>query len=422
MEKTIFVYENWTKEDPLLMGRLFSEVSRGKESFSFQYDDEWLRAHRNGFLIDPELEFYKGRQYPRRGTEDLFGVFLDSCPDRWGRMLIKRDEHQRAERQGKTARTLMESDYLLRLSDESRMGALRFKLDPDGVFLDDSFYKNAIPPMGRIRELETASFDLSSGENKRIDRNLAMLLAPGSSLGGARPKANVRDESGELWIAKFPSYTDEINKEAWEMTALQLAGECGLVTAPTELLTLSDKGSTLLIKRFDREEKRRIHFASAMTMLDRRDRESGPGSYTDIADFVRMYGKSPKEDLAELWRRIVFSILISNTDDHLRNHGFIIKDGGWRLSPVYDINPEPDTTGYLSLAIDGDDSAMDLRLAIESAEYYGLNRPDAEEEVSRMALIVRKKWSMFAKSNGIQNAEIEYMNSAFAQAERWNSR
>ena len=305
----------------------------------------------------------------------FFGIFTDSCPDRWGRMLLQRNEALNARRDNRAVRKLNESDFLIGIGDYSRMGALRFKREKDGPFLASSG-ENSVPLWTSIREHERATFLLDSqSEDKNNARRLRMLLAPGSSLGGARPKASVKDTEENLWIAKFPSRNDSWDIGRWEMITHLLAKECGINVSQAMMEKYSDNGTTFLSKRFDRTPMGgRIHFVSAMTALGKTDgdnAESGIG-YLDIASFIMQYSASPTEDLEELWKRIVFSVVVPNTDDHLRNHGFLLTSRGLRLSPMYDVNPTPGGTG-LSLNIDEYGNSLDFEIAIEASIYYGLN-------------------------------------------------
>ena len=299
--KTIYVYECWSAENPLLMGCLYTDTLHGKETCSFEYDSAWLKSHAAQSFLDPELQLYQGRQYAPM-NKALFGLFSDSCPDRWGRLLMQRREAILADRENRKPRQLLETDYLLGVQDEARMGALRFSLQPDGPFLAcDSAM--AAPPWVTLRELEAASLAFEQDEDTLNDRWLRQLLAPGSSLGGARPKATVKDANGNLWIAKFPSHHDEQDTGAWEQVAHELAKACGLLVPESKMERFSSFGSTYLVKRFDRKNNRRIHFSSAMALLGQADgagAETG-SSYLELAEFITAYGASPKEDLAELW-------------------------------------------------------------------------------------------------------------------------
>ena len=292
------------------------------------------------------------------------------------------------------------------------MGALRFKTDLNGDFLDND-KKNPTPPWSSIRELQSAVKHLEEDENANIKKWLAILMAPGSSLGGARPKANISDEDGNLWIAKFPSKNDTTDKAAWEFLAYKLALNCGIDMSYSKIEKISGKYNTFFTKRFDRDGKQRIHFASAMTMTGNNEEtlKNHPASYLDIADFIMTYGSNVNENLKQLWRRIVFNIAISNTDDHLRNHGFILTENGWILSPAYDLNPSIDKNG-LALNISMDDNALDLELAKSVGEYFRLSEKAMNEIVDEIRENV-SKWRILAKEIGISRADQELMEKAF---------
>ena len=413
MGKDIFVFADWAGlKGPTLMGILHADALKGKEVFSFEYDDRWLEDHTDS-VFDADLQFYKGRQYVQTGKQ-LFGVFTDSCPDRWGRILMKRREAIIAKEEGRPQKTLLESDYLLGIQDIARMGALRFKTEMNGPFLDyDADYP--VPVWTGIRELEQAAIfiDSEEGDYRKQKDWLRILVQPGSSLGGARPKATVQDTQGNLWIAKFPSKKDDINTGAWEMVVHDLAKSCGINVPEAKCERFSDTGSTYIAKRFDREGSRRIHFLSAMTVLgetDGSDAESGV-SYLDIASAIRQYGSNPRTDLLELWKRIVFSIAVTNTDDHLRNHGFLQDSKGIRLSPMYDVNPNPDGTA-LSLNINETSNELDFELAIQSAPYFDIAKADAAEIVKEINSKIAF-WPYLAKTNGISSGEISMMETCF---------
>lgn len=411
-EKAIYVYENWSGENPVLIGTLFASSVRGKEQFSFEYDTMWLASESANYFLDPDLALYRGRQYvPMDKT--IFGVFADSCPDRWGRVLMKRREAIQAKKEDRKPKTLGESDYLLGVYDRTRMGALRFKVKEDGPFLsdDDSL---ALPPWTTLRTLEAASLGFENDKSGLGEKWIKQLLVPGSSLGGARPKATVQDENGNLWIAKFPSKHDEVNSGAWEKVVHDLAKLCGLNVPESRLETFSKTGSTFLVKRFDRDGKRRIHFTSAMTLLGKKDGASGQdgSSYLDIASFIRQSGANPEQDLKELWRRIVFNMAVSNTDDHLRNHGFILAKTGWRLSPLYDVNPIP-YGDILALNVNADDNSISMELAVSVAKYFNINKKEADKAVNEISVTVRDNWERIAKKCGLSRKDCEYMRPAF---------
>jgi len=416
--KDILVYAHWMGLDtPFLMGTLSVNVTRGKEIFSFEYEDKWLQSG-NAQDLDPDMGLYAGPQYIRDNKEN-FGMFLDSSPDRWGRLLMKRREAALATREAREINTLYESDYLLGVFDGHRMGALRFKTDPKGEFIN--YDKRFVaPPWTFLRDLEYASLQLEKNdisEDPEYFTWLSMLFAPGSSLGGARPKASVVDVNGELWIAKFPSINDDKNVGAWEMITNQLALNAGLNIAIAKVQTFNSHHHTFITKRFDRNSRgQRIHFASAMTLLGYKD---GAGSdeevsYLELADFLIRRGVRVNTDLEELWRRIVFAISVSNTDDHLRNHGFILTGEGWILSPAYDINPVEFGSG-LSLNISEEDNSLELGLALDVAEFFRIGPKRADEIISQVKQSVQQ-WRILASEFGISKAEQDLMSSAFSQA------
>jgi len=409
-EKIIYVYADFLGYKNDMIGKIYISQVRGKEFYSFEYDDEWLR--KCDMILDPDLRLYKGRQYIN-DDKNIFGVFADSCPDRWGRKLMMQKEELRARITGERPRRLQESDYLLGVYDEGRMGGLRFKLDSEGDYLsNDEEY--ATPPWTSLRELEHASVELEGNESGNNEKWLRQLIAPGSSLGGARPKASVIAPDGSLWIAKFPSKHDDIDQGAWEMTVHDLSILCGLNVPEAKAQKFSKLGTTFLVKRFDREGNKRIHFASAMTMLGKNDGDNAVdgSSYLEMASFLKANGAKPKDDLKELWKRIVFSMAVSNTDDHFRNHGFILTNQGWVLSPMYDVNP--DMYGeFLSLNVDDVSSKIGFELAIEAAKYYGLDKSTAVEEVNHISNRVRDNWRLVARKYDISRNEIEKMRMVF---------
>lgn len=413
MDRTILVHFQDAAGKDILAGTLHARALRGKEVFSFEASKDWVGMSLFRFL-DPDLGQFSGPQY-LRDDKPNFGLFLDSSPDRWGRVLMRRREALLARREGRKARSLVETDYLLGVYDGNRMGALRFKLDPNGSFLDDNG-AFAAPPFARLRQLEQASLHLEEEDAEssvNYDRWLELLIAPGSSLGGARPKANVVDESGDLWIAKFPSARDEVDQGAWEAVAATLARRCGVVVPDFQARRFGRKGCTFLSRRFDRHQTRRTHFASAMTLLGRTDgTDSTTGaSYLDLVEFLVRHGGAVDADLHQLWLRIAFSIAISNTDDHLRNHGFLLGSQGWILSPAYDLNPNPDGAG-LTLNISEDDNALDFELALEVARHFRISSADAKSSLSELDRHVAK-WREVANDLGIKRQEQDVMESAF---------
>ena len=410
-EKTIFVYDDFSMQNPTLMGILYVNSLKGEESYSFEYDREWLKKTSLKITLDPELMPYSGRQYPFGKT--IFGLFSDSSPDRWGRVLMNKRERILAGKEGRKPAKLYDSDYLLGVYDETRLGGIRFKTEPNGAFLSAD-KKTAAPPWASLRTLEEASRNFENEDIALSEKWLNQLIRPGSSLGGARPKATVMDPKEQLWIAKFPSRNDENDSGAWEMVTHDLARICGLHVPEAKLEKFSKLGSTYLVKRFDRILNKRVHFASAMTLLGKTDGASvAEGtSYLDIAAFIKSYGAQPKRDLIELWKRIVFNMAVSNTDDHLRNHAFIFTENGWRLSPLYDVNPVP-YGDELSLNVDEADNSINIDLAIETAVRFGLSRTDATNDAKDILVIVRENWEKLATAYGLSRRLIEEMRPAF---------
>ena len=404
----IIVYAHWKRvPEPLKMGILSAQEARGHLVWSFEYDKNWIKTQ-SQMELDPDLQWVGGPQYSP--NKPNFGIFLDSMPDRWGKTLMQRRETILNEERER--KRLTDVDYLLGVNDLTRMGGLRFKLDEEGPFLDDND-KKAVPPLTALRELQYAADMVESDEDSDAVREwILFLLAPGSSLGGARPKASVSDEKGNLWIAKFPSRQDNMDKGAWEYIAWKLAQDAGIVVPEADVMNVSGKHHTFLSKRFDRQGEERIHFASAMTMTGRFEgEEREPPSYLEIAEFIQFYGASPDKDLKQLWRRIVFNIAISNTDDHMRNHGFIITEGGWRLSPAFDMNPSIDKNG-LSLNIDLELNALDFDLARSVGEYFNLNNEEMDATIEEVHEAV-SKWKNLATKMGIPSAQRRLMEAAF---------
>lgn len=411
-QKTIFVYDDFSTDQPILMGSLYVNVIKGGETYSFEYDKDWLKKTGLALTLDPEIMPYSGRQYPTR--KNIFGLFADASPDRWGRVLMNKRERILAEKEGRKPSKLYDSDYLLGVYDETRMGGIRFKANPEGPFLSDD-KETAAPPWATLRTLEEASRNFENDETGLTERWLNQLIKPGSSLGGARPKATVVDTKDQLWIAKFPSKNDENDTGAWEMVAHDLAALCGLNVPEAKLEKFSPLGSTFLIKRFDRLGSKRVHFASAMTLLGKTDGASAAdgSSYLDIAAFIKSYGAQPKMDLIELWRRILFNMAVTNTDDHLRNHAFVLTDKGWILSPVYDVNPVP-YGDELSLNVDEEDNSISIDLAVQTAVRFGISKSDAEAEAEDILKIVRDNWEKTAAEYGLTRRQVEEMRPAFS--------
>ena len=405
MDRETFVYVS-LGDDDRLVGRLWTRVRRGRESATFQYDDGWLEDPER-FALEPALTLGTGAHHTGAGRA-IFGALGDSAPDRWGRALMGRAERRAAREEEREPRALTELDYLLRVSDRSRQGALRFKSETDGEFLGDAD-RDPVPPLIELPRLLAASDRVLDEDD---DALLALLLAPGSSLGGARPKASVVDMDGQLAIAKFPKRDDDVDIVRWEAVALSLAAHSGIET-PTWRLERLDDRSVLVLRRFDRHDQHRVPYLSAMSMLGANDGDQR--SYLEIADALRQHGSSSEADRQALWRRIVFSILISNTDDHLRNHGFLY-DGntGWRLCPAFDLNPVPADLKprFLSTAIDLEDNEASIDLALSVAVHFALDDDDARAMAKDVARSVAE-WRRVASDIGLGRGAIERMASAF---------
>lgn len=344
----------------------------------------------------------------------MFGLFSDSCPDRWGRLLMKRKEAIVAKEENRKPRSLLESDYLLAVNDESRMGGIRFKTREDGSFVASNSILS-IPPWTSLRTLENASLEFEGDGESLEEQWLQILLIPGSSLGGARPKSSVKSPDGSLWIAKFPSKYDEYDSGAWEKVVHDLARLCSLKVPESKLEAFSEKGSTFIVKRFDRNNERRIHFASAMNLLGKGAGASAQDgtSYLDIASYITAFGSNPNEDLLELWKRIIFNMAVSNTDDHLRNHGFLLTPTGWRISPFFDVNPIP-AGSRLSLNVNHNDNLIDLELAMEVAPFFGITMKSASRIIDEIITVIQDNWIKTAKYYGLSKKSIEFMRPAFS--------
>lgn len=414
-QKEIMVFADWKDLNSIKnFGVLKIIPAKNKEIFSFEYDQDWLNNSFYSFL-DPDLKLYKGNQF-LTNEKPNFGIFLDSSPDRWGRLLMRRRESILSRKENRKEKLLLESDYLLGVFDEYRMGGIRFKENLNSDFMNND-RKLASPPWSSLRELEYASSKVENEnfiEDDEYLKWLNMLISPGSSLGGARPKASVLDKKNHLWIAKFPSNNDIKDIGAWEMVANELALNSGLNVAEGMLLKFSSKHHTFLTKRFDRtENQERIHFASAMTLLgytDGKNHEDGI-SYLELAEFLIQNGANIKNDLEELWKRIVFNICIKNTDDHLRNHGFLLTNKGWIISPAYDINPIETGTG-LKLNISENDNSLDLGLALDVVDYFYLNQNKAKQIILDIKNKV-KEWRNIANKYNISKSEQEFVSKAF---------
>ena len=405
MEK-LFVFGdfNWLQE-PEFIGELCYEKLRGSDSYAFKFDNDWLNLHA-GIKLSEDINNYPGMQYTLPDN-DIFGCFADALPDRWGRTLLKRREQLQAEEEQRAPRNLSSFDYLVGIDDFSRMGGFRFKKEKDGGFINVS-PSLKIPPLTEIRELIYASQEIEKCEEEDVmpeKKWIAQLIQPGTSLGGARPKAGVLDEEGRLCIAKFPSRNDDYDAGLWEHFSHLLALQAGIHVAETRLWGGLGKYHTLLSKRFDRtDEGRRIHFASCMSLLGLKDGDNAQGGYgyLDIVDFILQGCCDVETNLRELYRRVAFNICIGNSDDHFRNHGFLLTPKGWTLSPAYDMNPTNNL--YQSLLINAVSNKADIQVLLESCEDYMINRKVAQGIIKDVQTAV-SNWEALAKQLQIPQRE-----------------
>jgi serine/threonine-protein kinase HipA len=393
---------------PVFCGRLWTR-SAPREGASFEYDPTW-RTSRHAFALDPELPLAAGQFHTGRS---LFRAFTDPAPDRWGQMLLRRAERSHARHEGRTPRTLTAVDFLTLVDDETRLGALRFRDAGAGGGPFLSTGSTRVPPLIALSKLLAATDRIIADEE--TDEDLALVLAPGTSLGGARPKATVRDSDGGLLVAKFPTASDEWPATRWEATALDLAKRAG-IHVPVFRLALAARKPVLLLRRFDRGGTVRVPFVSAMTALSADDNQIH--SYLDIVDALRREGAQVAKDLHELWRRLVFNVLVSNTDDHLRNHGFLHDGGGWRLAPAYDLNPMPTDVRprVHALAIDDTDPTASMDTVWAVAPKFGLGTKEARQIARAVATVVRT-WRSAGKKYGLKPKELDRMESAFEHAD-----
>jgi serine/threonine-protein kinase HipA len=391
------------------VGTLYRHARSNGEALSFEYHPDWLNDNAIRFSLEPSLTLNAGAFTPGKGLP-IFGSLGDSAPDTWGRRLMQRAERQLARQENRAVRTLMEADYLLGVSDMARMGALRFRRVGEAEFQSP----RGVPPMMALGQLLGITERILRDEETEED--IQMIFAPGSSLGGARPKASLRDQHGRLVVAKFPKETDDYSMEAWEAVALHLAKQAGINTPRVELETVAQK-KVLLSYRFDRSGAMRIPFLSAMSLMGLKDGEQG--SYPEIVDVLTEHGAQSKTDAHELYRRMVLNVLISNVDDHLRNHGFLWKgQGGWQLSPVYDLNPTPTDVRkrVLTTHISPDEGTCDIDLVLSVAEFFSLELSAAKRIVREVANVTAA-WRSVAESFGIHSREISRMESAFEHAD-----
>ena len=384
----VFADFDWL-DKPELVGELCYEKLRGSESYAFRFDDNWLKFHA-GIKLSEDINNYPGLQYTQPGN-DIFGCFSDALPDRWGRTLLKRREQIQASEEKRAVRNLSSFDYLMGIDDFSRMGGFRLKRELDGDFINVS-PSLKIPPLTELRQLVLASQEVEKSEENDVlpeKKWIAQLIQPGTSLGGARPKAGVLDESGNLCIAKFPSRKDDYDTGLWEHFSHLLARKAGIYAAQTKVLGGLGKYHTLLSKRFDRtDEGKRIHFASSMSLIGLRDGDNAQGGYgyLNIVDFILQSCCDVEKNLQELYRRVAFNICIGNSDDHFRNHGFLLTPRGWTLSPAYDMNPT--LNEYQSLLINESSNKADIRTLLESCESYMIKKEVAENIIRQVQAAV----------------------------------
>lgn len=384
----VFADFDWL-DKPELVGELCYEKLRGSESYAFRFDDNWLKFHA-GIKLSEDINNYPGLQYTQPGN-DIFGCFSDALPDRWGRTLLKRREQIQASEEKRAVRNLSSFDYLMGIDDFSRMGGFRLKRELDGDFINVS-PSLKIPPLTELRQLVLASQEVEKSEENDVlpeKKWIAQLIQPGTSLGGARPKAGVLDDSGNLCIAKFPSRKDDYDTGLWEHFSHLLARKAGIYAAQTKVLGGLGKYHTLLSKRFDRtDEGKRIHFASSMSLIGLRDGDNAQGGYgyLNIVDFILQSCCDVEKNLQELYRRVAFNICIGNSDDHFRNHGFLLTPRGWTLSPAYDMNPT--LNEYQSLLINESSNKADIRTLLESCESYMIKKEVAENIIRQVQAAV----------------------------------
>lgn len=400
----------------VVAGRLYAHMRSGRESATFIYENDYL-AHPAAYELDPALPLIGGPQHTEAGLK-MFRALGDAAPDRWGRTIIDRRERRRAEAARETPRSIGEIDYLLGVRDDLRQGGLRFR-DPDSdTYLADE--ARGVPTLTDLPELLTTADRVE--ENRETADDLRVLFQAGSSLGGSRPKAHLLDEGGNISIAKFPSSTqDAWNVMAWEKVALDLAADAGINVPGSRLLPIADR-NVLIVNRFDREDGRRIGYASAVTMLETVDQADGH-SYLEIAEVIETRSPTTTDDLHELWRRIAFNVLISNTDDHLRNHAFLHAQGrSWCLSPAFDLNPNPAPgTKYLRTSIDGGDPIASIEALMRVNDYFRLT-PDQAQDVLAQVLTSTLRWREAAASVGLSRGDQREMEPAFEHAEQERAR
>lgn len=391
--------------------RLVGTLAHDRGQMRFYYDRKWLRDP-GAFALDPDLSLDDAPFFPKPELGN-FGVFLDSSPDRWGQTLMRRREALQAKDEKRTTRTLYSWDYLIGVQDFTRQGALRFRLSATDDFLDNA--KIAAPPVTTLAELEAVALHLSSRRIDDLDtlrKWLAVLVAPGASLGGGRPKANFTEADGTLWIGKFPAREDDRDVGAWEFLVHSLAVKAGIDVPRARIIRLNNDFHTFCVQRFDRIGRVRRFYASAMTLL-RKEHSEGT-SYLELAEFLRTQGEgaSASADLEQLFRRVVFNVCVGNRDDHLRNHGFVLGAAGWRLAPAFDVNPNLDRAEHV-LNLDDSDNRPSLETVLSTASFYGLSAAKGEEVVEEVASAV-DGWQELGRKIGLKRGEVELTSGAFS--------
>jgi len=419
MEKLlVYVDFDWLNE-PQQIGILSYERLRGSDTYGFTYNKEWLKNH-GGIQLSDDINNYPGSQYTPQG-HDIFGCFADALPDRWGRLLLNRREQIQAEEEKRSIKKLSSFDYLVGIDDFSRMGAFRFKINQDDDFINQSSALQ-IPPLTNLRKLLHASMEIEIREEKNElpDKKWVLqLIQPGTSLGGARPKASIIGEDNKLFIAKFPSRNDTYDVGLWEHFCHLLAKESGIHTAVTHVVSSGEKYHVLLSLRFDRNDiGRRVHFASAMSMLGLKDGDnfSSGNGYLDIVDFIVQGCTDVENNLEELYRRVAFNICVGNTDDHFRNHGFLLTAKGWILSPAYDMNPT--LSEYQSLLISSKSNSSDLNILLDACEEYMIDKSTADNIICEVVKAVGD-WKIVANRLQISQSEMNLFGARLNKYAAW---
>ena len=405
--------EVWLDADFLERTRV-GILSHDRGTVRFAYDPAWLK-NAQSFALDPDLTLGEGSYFPNLEAGN-FRVFDDSAPDRWGQTLMRRRETLAAKDEGRPARTLYAWDFLLGVQDLTRQGALRYRAPDSEAFLANE--SQAVPPVANLRELEAVAREITAKRIEDLDalrRWLAVLVAPGASLGGARPKANFSERDGTLWIAKFPARDDSRDIGAWEALTQQLAKRAGVDVPSSTVRRFASEYHTFCVQRFDRANGRRRFYSSAMALL-RKDQSEGT-SYIELAEFLQTHGAKDhiENDLEQLYRRVAFNVAVGNRDDHLRNHGFLLEAAGWRLAPAFDLNPNIEKADHV-LNLDEADNRPNLQSVIDTAEWYGLSK-DQGAGIVEQVLGVTRPWREHALERGIARADIELTASAFTQTD-----